>query len=64
MEKKYAFFFVIFRSSNLTDLVDELECLDESQSLVDRATDRQVVDGDLAQDALRINNEQACKFLF
>ena len=40
-------------------LVCELEGLYESQSLIDWASNRQVVDGDLTKVALVINDEQA-----
>lgn len=40
-------------------LVSELEGLDEADGLVDRATHRQVVDGDLAKNAVWADNEGA-----
>src|SRR5690606_26853392 len=45
--------------ADLAVLGDELERLDEAQSLIDRAADWKVVDGALAEDALRVNDEQA-----
>jgi len=39
----------------------ELECLQQSQGLIDRASNGQIVDGRLAQNALRINEEQALR---
>ena len=36
-----------------------LEGLDKTQGLVDGAADGEVVDGDLAKDALRVDDEQA-----
>jgi hypothetical protein len=38
-------------------LVGELEGLDEADGLLDRAADGQVVDGDLAEGALRVDDE-------
>lgn len=40
-------------------LVGELEGLDQTQGLVDVAADGQVVDGDLAQGALGVDDEEA-----
>ena len=40
-------------------LVGELEGLDETKSFINAATDGQVVDCDLTEDALRINDEQS-----
>lgn len=37
----------------------ELECLDQSDSLIHGASNRQVIDGDLAENALGVNDEQA-----
>jgi hypothetical protein len=42
-------------------LVGELEGLDEADGLLDRAADGQVVDGDLAEGALRVDDEEAAK---
>lgn len=39
--------------------VGVLEGLDKAQSLIHRATNRQVIDGDLPQDALVVNHKQA-----
>lgn len=39
-------------------LVGELKGLDQAQGLLDGPSDREVVDGDLPQDALVINDEQ------
>lgn len=38
--------------------VCELEGLDQTQSFIHRATDRQVIDRDLPQDALVVDHEQ------
>ena len=40
---------------------DELERLDEADGLVDGAADGKVVDGDLAENALRVNDEEAAE---
>lgn len=42
-------------------LFDELEGLDQTQYLVHRTSDGQIVDGVLAQDALGINDECAAQ---
>jgi hypothetical protein len=42
-------------------LVGELEGLDEADGLLDRAADGQVVDGNLAEGALRVDDEEAAK---
>ena len=47
--------------AHLAVLVCELERIDETQGLVDTAANRQVVDGDLPQDTIRINEEQAAQ---
>lgn len=47
--------------ADLAVLVGELEGLDEAQGLVDGAAHGQVVDGDLAQDALGVDDEQAAQ---
>lgn len=39
--------------------VGELKGLDQTESLLNRAAHRKVVDGDLSQDAIGVNNEQA-----
>lgn len=39
--------------------VSELEGLDQAQSLIHRTTHREVVDGNLPQDALLIDHKQA-----
>ena len=39
-------------------LVGELKGLDQTQGLLDRSSNREVVDGDLSQDALLVNDEQ------
>lgn len=39
-------------------LVSELKGLDQTQSLLNRATNWEVIDGDLSQDAFGVNNEQ------
>jgi hypothetical protein len=38
-------------------LVDELEGFDQTKRLVDRTSDRQVIDGHLSKDTLKIGNE-------
>ena len=58
-KRKHYDIFKIYFSRNLTNLVNELECLDESESLIDGSADRQIVDRDLAQDAVRVDDEQA-----
>lgn len=40
---------------------NELERLDEADGLVDGAADGEVVDGDLAEDALGVNDEEAAE---
>lgn len=45
--------------ADLAVLVGELEGLDQTQGLVDVSAHGQVVDGDLAQDALGVDDEQA-----
>lgn len=40
-------------------LVGELECLNQSESLVDVSSDWQIVDGDLSEGLFAINDEQA-----
>mmetsp|Transcript_12180 Transcript_12180/g.47150 ORF Transcript_12180/g.47150 Transcript_12180/m.47150 type:complete len:245 (-) Transcript_12180:8-742(-) len=47
--------------AHLAVLVGVLECLDEAERLLDRASDRQVVDGGLAKDALAVDDEQAAQ---
>lgn len=47
--------------ANLAVLVGELERLDQAQGLVDVAADGQVVDGDLAQGALGVDDEEAAQ---
>lgn len=47
--------------ADLAVLVGELEGLDEAQGLVDVAADGQVVDGDLAEHALGVDDEQAAQ---
>lgn len=39
-------------------LVSELKGLDQAQGLLDRASNWEVVDGDLPQDALVVDDEQ------
>lgn len=39
--------------------VGELKGLDQTKGLLNRASNREVVDGDLSQDAVWVNNEQA-----
>lgn len=39
--------------------ISELEGLDQTQSLIHRTTDGQVIDGDLPQNALVVNHKQA-----
>ena len=43
------------------DTYDELERLDETDGLVDGAADGEVVDGDLAEDTLRVDDEEAAE---
>ncbi len=38
---------------------DELESLDETDGLVDGTANREIVDGDLAENTLGVNNEEA-----
>ena len=38
-----------------------MECLNQADSLVHRATDWEVIDGDLAEDTLGVNKEEATK---
>jgi hypothetical protein len=45
--------------TNLAVLANELESLDEAKSFVDRATNREIVDGDVLNNTLRIDDEQA-----
>ena len=45
--------------ADLAMLVGELECLDKAEGLIDIAANRQVVDGDLAQDSSRRDNEKS-----
>lgn len=40
-------------------LVSKLEGLDQTQNFIHRAADRQVIDGDLPQNALVVNHKQA-----
>jgi hypothetical protein len=47
--------------ADLAVLVGELEGIDETEGLVDAAADGQVVDGDLPQDAVRVDEEQAAQ---
>lgn len=47
--------------ANLAVLVGELEGLDQTQGLVDVAAHGQVVDGDLAQGALGVDDEEAAQ---
>lgn len=47
--------------AHLAVLVGELEGLDQSERFVHRTTDGQIVDGDLAHDALRVDDEQAAQ---
>jgi hypothetical protein len=44
--------------AHLAVLVGELEGLDETDSLIDRTTNREVIDRDLTEDALRVNDEK------
>ena len=46
-------------SFTLSVHVGELESLDQSQRLIDRATDREIIDGHLTQMTLAVNDEQA-----
>lgn len=45
--------------ADLTVRVGVLEGLDQAERLVDAAAHRQVVDGDLPEDALRVDDEKA-----
>lgn len=47
--------------ADLAVLIGELEGLDQAQGLVDVAADGQVVDGDLAQGALGVDDEEAAQ---
>lgn len=47
------------KSGTFSMLVGELECLDQAQGLLNRATDWKVIDGDLSQDAIVVNNEKS-----
>ena len=47
--------------AHLAVLLDELERLDEADRLVDRATDGEVVDRDLAEGALGVDEEEAAE---
>ena len=47
--------------ADLAVLVGELEGLDKAQGLVHAAADGAVVDGDLAQDALVVDDEEAAE---
>lgn len=49
------------RGADLAVLVGELEGLDETEGLGDVAADGQVVDGDLAQGALGVDDEEAAQ---
>lgn len=42
-------------------LIRELECLDETKSLVNRAPHREIIDGDLAQILFRVDDEKTSK---
>lgn len=44
--------------ADLAVLVGELEGVDETDGLLDVAADGEIVDGDLAEDALRVDNEE------
>lgn len=49
-------------ATNLAVLVGVLERLDQTESLVDGASDRQVVDGDLTQVLLAVDDEQTAEW--
>ena len=39
-------------------LVDKLECLNETESLIDGSSDGKVIDGDLAEDSVGVDDEE------
>jgi hypothetical protein len=45
--------------ANFAMFVNKLECLNQTESLIYRTSNWQVIDCDLTQDSLRVDNEQA-----